>query len=373
MAGIYIHIPFCKKKCIYCDFYSIGISQERKTDYLAAVKQEYEHRIVELADEQINTLYIGGGTPSLLEPKEVAELIRMVNTDDDAEITIEVNPDDITVPYVNQIKEAGVNRISMGIQSFDDAELQLLHRRHDSKQALRAVSLIKDAGITNISIDLIYGIPGQTIDSWCRSVDVAVSLNVPHISAYSLTYEEGTALTRMREQRRLTEVSDENYVRFYNHLVKALSTAGYHQYEISNFALPDYESRHNSAYWQFVPYLGLGAAAHSFDGHIRRYNPSDIKAYIQNVRTRGCSYVEEEETDNELYNEWVMTGLRTSHGIDINLLLERFGKQRWQHFRNTISGYIANDYMEGIGSTVHLTQRGIPISDMIFRDLFIVE
>lgn len=373
MAGIYIHIPFCKKKCIYCDFYSIGLSERKKADYLAALEREHARRIVELQGELIETVYIGGGTPSLLLPSEISRLVAMAKPVNGAEVTVEVNPDDVTKEYVSGLVVAGVNRISMGVQSFNDDELLLLRRRHDSQKALDAIAAIKAAGISNISIDLIYGIPGQTPDSWQWSVATAIAQEVPHISAYSLTYEEGTTLTRMRDRKQLQEVSDDDCVSFYNHLVRTLTDAGYEQYEISNFARPGMHSRHNSAYWRFFPYLGLGAAAHSFDGKTRRYNPYDIKAYTEAVVRQGYAFTIEEETDDELYNEWVMTGLRTARGIDSNELKSLFGENRWQHFQRVVEGYVANGYMGKIGSQVRLTQCGVPVSDMIFRDLFIVE
>ena len=373
MAGIYIHIPFCATKCIYCDFFSVGSTPEKRAAYVSAVEREYAFRKQELGEDPIRTLYIGGGTPSLLSVGELSRLLSLPALADGAEVTVEMNPDDVTSDYVAGLVNAGVNRVSMGVQSFNDEELRFIRRRHDAAQAHRAVDVLHHAGIENISIDLIYGIPGQTLESWKKSLHEAVALGLPHLSAYSLTYEEGTRLTRMRNRGEFREVDENLSVAMFDMLAATLDSAGYEQYEISNFAKPGMRSRHNSAYWNFTPYLGLGAAAHSFDGSARRYNPSDLRSYMDKVSATGIAYEKESESPSELYNEYVMTRLRTREGVDLDQLEARFGKQCRQYASQVIDRYIADGSLVRENSSVHLTRHGVMLSDMIFRDLFIVE
>ena len=290
MAGLYIHIPFCKRKCIYCDFYSIAGSPDLMGGYAGALIDEFDNRKDELGGERISTVYLGGGTPSLMPAGLLSKIVSHIGLDGVEEATIEVNPDDVAMEYVKELADMGFNRVSMGVQSFIDSELRLLNRRHDAKGARNAVDILKRCGIQNISIDLIYGIPGQTLQSWRESIDAALSLDVPHISAYNLTYEEGTRLTMMRDKGRIKEVGDELCVDMFDALSGLLSDAGYEQYEISNFSKPGMYSRHNSSYWNFTPYLGLGASAHSFDGRKRRYNPSNLREYVKLIKEKGYAY-----------------------------------------------------------------------------------
>lgn len=373
MAGIYIHIPFCATKCIYCDFFSVAVTAEKRSAYLAALSKEYDARLGELQGEEVGTLYIGGGTPSLLSVDEIAGLVSMPVLSADAEVTVEVNPDDVTPDFVDGLKRAGVNRVSMGVQSFCDEELEFLRRRHNAAQAKAAVATLRDGGIANLSIDLIYGIPGQSVESWTKSLEEAVALNTPHVSAYSLTYEEGTRLTRMRDRGDFSELDDDLTVALFEQLAATLHDAGYEQYEISNFAKPGWHSRHNSAYWDFTPYLGLGASAHSFDGKVRRYNPSSLKEYLEKVDAAGVAYEEECETADQLYDEWVMTRLRTRAGMCLDDLEKRFGKKRRQYAARIVDQHIADGCLVREGSVVRLTRHGVMLSDMVFRDLFIVE
>lgn len=370
MAGIYIHIPFCAKKCIYCDFFSVAMTPDKRKRYIDALCREYATRLPELCGEDVNTLYIGGGTPSLLSVDEIRRIVEMVDFADGAEVTIEANPDDVTADFVAGIKDAGINRVSMGVQSFNDGELRFLRRRHDAAQARRAVDLLQKGGIGNISIDLIYGIPGQTLESWRASLGEAVALSLPHLSAYSLMYEEGTQLTRLRDRGDFEEVDEDLSVALFDCLATTLDAAGYEQYEISNFSKPGWRSRHNSAYWNFTPYLGLGAAAHSFDGSTRRYNPSSLRQYISFVEERGAAFEEERETASELYDEWVMTRLRTREGMDLEELERRFGSERRRYAEGNAQRHIADGGLAVDGAVLRLTRHGVMLSDMIFRDLF---
>lgn len=373
MAGIYIHIPFCRKKCIYCDFYSVVSSHVDYSSYVDYLVREYHQRKTELGDETIKTIYIGGGTPSLLSLDLIQRLKNGLDCFSNVEeFTIEVNPDDVTTEYAEGLRKIGVNRVSMGVQSFIDEELELINRRHTAQKAIDSYNILKNAGFENMSLDLIFGIPKQTLESWKYSVEKAIELNPTHISAYSLMYEEGTRLTLMRNKGLVEECEDEVSVAMYDYLVPELKKAGYDHYEISNFAKPDRYSRHNASYWDFTPYLGLGASAHSFDGKIRRYNPSNWKNYEVLVNEQGFAYKEEHENTDELYNEWVMTMLRTKWGINMHALKERFGQKYFDWANKIIKPYIADGSVVKVEDTIHLTEKGVMVSDMIYRDLFIV-
>ena len=375
MAGIYIHIPFCKKRCIYCDFYSTT-DNRLCSSYIDTLCKELLTRINEVGKDQIHTIYIGGGTPSQLTVDLLSRLINFIKTTINfskiEEFTIEVNPDDVTFEYIKACYSLGINRISMGIQSFVDNELQIINRRHNAKQAEDAVTLIKQAGITNISIDLIYGLPLQTTESWVYSIENAIKLNVPHISCYNLSYEEGTTLYNMREKGEIVECGEDTCIEMYEILVSKLKKAGYEHYEISNFAKTGYYSRHNSNYWNMTPYLGLGASAHSFDGKTRRYNPATIHEYMQKIVDSGVAYEEEEETKYEQYNEYGMINLRTMWGINLKKVQELFGSELYDHLIKYSRKFITSGELKESDKTISLTEKGIMISDYIIRTLMIV-
>ena len=273
MAGVYVHIPFCASRCSYCDFFSTLQLEQTGAAYVEAVIAEARLRRDELQGEAVRTLYLGGGTPSQLPVPLLARLVEglrgVFGFQDLEEFTVEANPDDVTPSWCAALPPLGVNRVSMGVQSFEDGILRLIGRCHTAQQAVQAVNNLRQSGIDNISVDLIYGLPGQTISSWTDTVKQALDLEPQHISAYGLTYEEGTRLWRQRERGEVIEVPEEQCLEMYRILVGCLKSAGYEHYEISNFALPGFHSRHNSSYWNDTPYLGLGAAAHSYDGKIR--------------------------------------------------------------------------------------------------------
>lgn len=374
MAGIYVHIPFCGSRCSYCDFFSTLRLEESGLRYVEALIAEACLRHGELHDEQVKTLYLGGGTPSQLPLPLISQLVvglrEVFNLNAVEEFTVEANPDDVTREWCDGMEFLGVNRVSMGVQSFEDSILRLIGRRHTAQQAMEAVGRLRDAGISNISIDLIFGLPGQTLASWTESVQQAIALKPQHISAYGLTYEEGTCLWHQRERGDVIEVPEEQCLEMYRILVNLLEGAGYEHYEISNFALPGYHSRHNSSYWNDTPYLGLGAAAHSYDGQVRRSNPSNLNAYIDKVLNGEAAYQEEEMTRWERYDERVMLGLRTSQGVDLNKLRIDFGDKAWRHFTREAARHVAsgNLYKTEDGRYV-LTRDGIMLSDSIIRDL----
>lgn len=375
MAGIYIHIPFCKKRCIYCDFYSS--TDNRLVDkYIDALCIELESRLHEIDKNNITTIYIGGGTPSQLSATQLGEIINFIKSKIDfsliEEFTIEVNPDDVTYDYIKECITFGINRVSMGIQSFVDEELKIINRRHDSYQAIKAIETIKSAGISNISIDLIYGLPLQTIESWIYSIQKAIEMNVPHISCYNLSYEEGTALYRMREKGEIKECDEDSCIEMYDILVKMLADTDFEHYEISNFAKRGYYSRHNSNYWNLTPYLGLGASAHSFDGSIRRYNPSSIQKYTSNISESSIAYEEEQETLYEQFNEYIMINLRTMWGVNTQKVKTIFGEELRNHLIKYSRRFIETGDLKEKENTIVLSEKGIMLSDYIIRTLMFV-
>ena len=374
MAGVYVHIPFCASRCSYCDFFSTLEMKGAGAAYVDAVVAEAAMRRSELRGEAVRTLYLGGGTPSQL-PLPLLE--RLVEGLDDAldlsnveEFTVEANPDDVTPEWCAALRPLGVNRVSMGVQSFQDDVLRAIGRRHTAKQVIQAVENLHDAGIGNISIDLIYGLPGQTLDTWTQTVAKAIALNPQHVSAYWLTYEPGTRLSRQLEQGEVTEVPEEDCVAMYHLLVRRLREAGFEHYEISNFALPGYRSRHNSSYWDGTPYLGLGAAAHSYDGSLRRSNPPDLLSYIDRVSQGELVCDAEEMTLWERYDERVMLTLRTSSGTDVDRLRQEFGNELADHFLVEVQRHVAAGTVRREGASRYvLTADGILLSDSVMRDV----
>lgn len=376
MAGIYIHIPFCKRKCSYCDFYSVA-KTDAADDYVSAIIDELNLRANEINLADVATIYIGGGTPSVLNLRQMALLMDGLRSRMDfgkvTEVTMEVNPDDVTADYMSGVKSLGVNRISMGVQSFVDPELRAVNRRHNAEEAISAIDTIRNAGISNISVDLIYGLPGQTLESWSYSLNMLLQLDVQHVSAYNLSYEEGTALTRLREMGKITEVDEDTCVVMYELLCAKLAEAGYEHYEISNFARPGYYSRHNSSYWDGTPFLGLGAAAHSFDGKVRRYNPSNLKDYLASIAAGHVAYEAEQEEWWQMYNEMVMVALRTMWGIDSETIARRFGEKMRMRFEDIAQGFVEKGLMQKSGSSYKIAEKGMMMSDTIIRELMYVE
>ena len=373
MAGLYIHIPFCESKCIYCDFYSMANNNHLIDKYINALLVEAVLRKNELNSETLTTVYLGGGTPSLLSITQLSKIVngfkKVFDFSEVEEFTIEVNPDDVTADYIQQAKSLGINRVSMGVQSFNDEDLRFINRRHTAKQATDAIHIIKKAGIDNISIDLIYGIPGQNIEIWKNNVDTAISLSVQHISAYTLMYEEGTRLSVMRSLGKITEVDDDVVAAMYDYLVAQFKSNGYIHYEISNFARPGFHSRHNSSYWNLTPYLGLGVAAHSFDGTVRRFNPSNLKKYLDALGEGKLCVEVEKITQAEKYDEYVMLRLRTADGIDADELMHRFGEEYYQFFIEKAKPLVSEGSLINENGRYYIPENHIMISDNITCDL----
>ena len=322
MAGIYIHIPFCKSRCKYCDFFSTTHLQ-KQAQYVEAVLAEWQMRQHQLS-EPIHTIYIGGGTPSTLDTTALARILQAIlGTCTDHrphEITIEANPGDITLEKAQAWRAMGINRLSMGVQSFHDHLLQLIGRRHNANQAIQAVQLAQAAGFDNISIDLMYALPDQTMQMWQQDVQQALSLGVQHISTYGLIYEEGTVLTTLLEHGQIEAVDEDTEMRMYDYLVEELTANGFLHYEVSNFAFPNRHSRHNSSYWNDTPYIGLGAGAHSYDGQQRQWNISDLDIYIERALAHDLQPEIETLTPEQKHTERIMLGLRTCQGVPKDMI-----------------------------------------------------
>ncbi len=364
MTGLYIHIPFCASRCVYCGFYSTTHT-DLQDRYVDALHREMLLR--PLTKEAISTIYLGGGTPSMLSADNLSRLLIYINkvypVADGAEVTIECNPDDVCRPDFALPPQ--VNRVSMGAQTFSDQRLRFLNRRHNATEVVKAVERLRHWGIHNISIDLMFGFPGETLEDWQDDISQALDLQVEHQSAYSLMYEEGTPLFRMLKQGRIQEISDELSLDMYNLLIDRLTEAGYEHYEISNFARPGFSSKHNSSYWHDVPYIGIGAAAHSYSGTERSWNCADLRAYLQAIEG-GHRPCEVEQIDaNTHYNDIVTTALRTREGINMRSLSD---DQR-KYLLQSASKYLDDGLLCHEQGRLHLTRQGIYLSDTIMSDL----
>lgn len=318
MPGLYVHIPYCSVKCAYCDFYSGPLPGFDGADYVSATLAELasrRHEVLESTSDQFDTIYIGGGTPSALSPDLLRPYFDVAA--ENAEITVEANPEDVTHKWAETLIRAGVNRVSLGAQSMIDSELQTVGRRHTAEKTIEAISTLRQVGFTNISLDLIYGLPGQTLDSWHRSLDSVLELKPEHLSAYLLSIEPGTRLYARLLAGRFSETPEELIEKMYGLLCDSTAAAGFNHYEISNFAIPGKRSRHNSSYWNFTPYLGLGPGAHSFDGTTRRFNPGNFKKYMLDPTQ---AFETEEQDEFSLHNDKVFTALRTAEGLDPSIL-----------------------------------------------------
>ena len=381
MAGLYIHIPFCKSRCIYCGFYSTTDEKWRQR-YVDAVCREMELRP---SAAPINTIYLGGGTPSQLSGEQLQQLFIYINkvyslpsiqggTGGGSEITIEVNPDDVTVEFAAMLQQLPVNRVSMGAQTFDDARLRFLHRRHTAEQVPQAVQRLRDVGIRNISVDLMYGFPNETLADWQRDIDAALVLGVEHLSAYCLSIEENTPLWKWTIDNGQLTIDEELERAMYEVLIDKLTAAGYEHYEISNFARPGYRSRHNSSYWNDTPYIGLGAAAHSYavlggfaaEPHaVRSWNIADLRQYVDAVQ-RGEIPCEREIIDADThYNDRITVALRTSDGLDLDTLPDKYRS----YCLHEAQRFIDDGLLRCDGHHLVLTRNGLFVSDYIMGSL----
>ena len=374
MSCIYIHIPFCKTRCIYCDFFSTT-QLELREQYVEAVCKEIEMTNKYLDGDTIHSIYFGGGTPSQLDTTQIGRILNTVQAHhsivQNCETTIELNPDDVTSKYVESLSSLPVNRVSLGIQTFNDNTLRFIHRRHTSQQAIDAVRRLQNHGFSNISIDLMFGFPGETLEDWQNDIEHALQLGIQHISAYSLMYEEGTELYRLLSSQQIHEIDEELSRNMYQTLMERLADAGFEHYEISNFAKPGYYSRHNSSYWNDTKYLGIGAGAHSYNGIIRQSNISNIKAYIDGIHEGMPKCDTEMLTRDQQYNETVMTRLRTSQGLNTDIIKERFGTDYYNHLMTAATPYYNIGLLKIDEGNLSLTPKGIYISNDIIASLFV--
>lgn len=359
MAGVYIHIPFCKSRCKYCDFFSTT-HIEKQQQYVEALLAEWQYRQHEL-NEEVRTIYIGGGTPSTLQIEHlqtIVEVIKQKAKSERQEITLEANPGDITPEKARAWRELGINRLSIGVQSFDDELLQLIGRRHNAEQARQAVTIAQEAGFDNISIDLMYALPSQTMLQWQSDVAQALQLGVQHISSYGLIYEEGTVLTTLLDHGVVEAVDEEVEMQMYDYLVEQLTANGFIHYEVSNFALPDRESKHNSSYWNNTPYIGLGAGAHSYNGEQRQWNISDLDTYIQQAHTHQLQPETERLTEEQRHIEHIMLGLRTQQGVSTEMVN-----------MDAAQPYILQGFLTEKTGRLVATTKGFHILNRIIEDL----
>lgn len=371
MAGIYIHIPFCKKLCHYCDFYHL-ISNDDKLPFIKALIKEADFRKDYLGRESVSTVYIGGGTPSVLTAPETGILLSRLKEifiiEKESEITIEINPDDVTPEYLKDIRKLGINRISIGVQSWSDKDLRLLNRRHNAVQAEEAIISAINAGFSNITIDLIYGIPGMTSDEWAANLDKSFSFGINHFSAYHLTVESDTVFGKMKKNGLFEEVDEEESTAQFNILTEKAASAGFVHYEISNFGKPGFFSVHNTNYWKQVPYLGLGPSAHSFNRYSRQWNIRDLKKYLKSAGTDNQPFEKEELDLKTRFNEYIMTSLRTMWGIDLNYTERTFEKEGYDYVMNMAGKFISYGMMKLEKNTLVLTNQGMMISDNIISE-----
>jgi oxygen-independent coproporphyrinogen III oxidase len=373
MAGIYIHIPFCKKLCSYCDFYHI-IAQAENSFYVDTLIKEAGLRREYLGLETVSTIYIGGGTPSVLSPEEIEtilEIRKLFKVDENCEITIELNPDDIDRNYLQRLKDSGVNRVSLGIQSWRDSDLKLMNRRHNAAQAATALEQTLKSGFENVTIDLIYGIPGMTTADWSANLDISLSYDIKHLSAYHLSIEPGTVFGKMKEKGILSELDEEESSAQFHLLIEKALSAGFIHYEISNFGKPGYFSIHNSNYWKQVSYLGLGPSAHSFNGYSRQWNVRDVKKYVKAIDSGSLLFEREELDKKTRFNEYIMTSLRTMWGIDLDYVEKKFDKEGYDYVVNLSGKMIDYGLMKQENKTLVLTNQGKMISDNIISGLML--
>jgi oxygen-independent coproporphyrinogen III oxidase len=374
MAGIYLHIPFCKKLCFYCDFYHV-ITTEDTSVFIKALLKEASQRTDYLGKESVTTIYLGGGTPSVLSVNEISIILehlrKLFPIAENCELTIELNPDDVNPEYLKGLKAAGVNRISLGVQSWRDADLKMLNRRHDSSGASAALRETFTAGFENVTIDLIYGIPGMSAAEWKSNLDYTFSFEIKHLSAYHLTIEKGTVFGKMQEKGLLNEIEEEESTTLFNILIEKAEAAGFIHYEISNFGKPGYFSIHNTNYWRQINYLGIGPSAHSFNGYSRRWNVSDLKSYIKYVNS-GNPYFQSEELDSKTrFNEYIMTSLRTMWGLDLDYIEKTFEKEGYDYVVNMSGKYKEYGLMKQEKNNLVLTNQGKMISDNIISDFMV--
>lgn len=374
-GGLYIHIPFCKQACHYCDFH-FSTSLKKKGQLVNMLCKELVLRKNELPAEEIQCIYFGGGTPSLLEAGELEQLFGTIYTHykiaENPEITLEANPDDLTPEKVEMLAASKINRLSIGIQSFFEEDLKLMNRAHNAEEALKSIKLAK-VHFDNISIDLIYGIPGMSAARWRENLAKALNLKVPHISSYALTVEPNTALHKFIEKGKIKPVDDEAAKDHFEILVATLTASGFEHYEFSNFGKHGYYSQNNMAYWLGKPYLGIGPGAHSFDRETRKWNISNNPLYIKSLEKGELPQEMERLSTADKYNEYIMTRLRTKYGVAIAEVAKEFGQAYRKHFQKHVNSLQSDELIKEEDGVYHITKKGKFLSDGIAADLFYLE
>lgn len=382
MSGLYLHIPYCKQACHYCNFH-FSTTLHHREGMINAIVEELKLRRAELPDKSLNSIYLGGGTPSLLTADELNRIFQQIqnlfNISDDAEVTLEANPDDLHQEKIKQLWDSPVNRLSIGIQSFSETDLRFMNRAHNAIEARACIEYAQDAGFENISIDLIYGTPTTTDDQWARNIEIALDYDIPHLSCYALTIEPRTALANMIKKGKIKNVDEEQTAHQFEYLIAALRSEGYEHYEISNFAKPGWRAKHNSSYWLGNPYLGIGPAAHSFDGQrTRSWNVANNARYMSGIEL-WCQDPEqippdliefEVLTDDQRYNEYVMTALRTSWGLDLDFV-QQLGAHYPDHFLQNAQAYLDAGHMTRKDNNFRLTEDGKLLADRIAMEVFV--
>jgi oxygen-independent coproporphyrinogen III oxidase len=376
LAGIYIHIPFCRQVCNYCNFH-FSVSHTNKAALIQALVKEISLSQNFITSNDIDTIYFGGGTPSLLSIDEMKLILTAIhnnfNVNQQAETTLEANPDDIGIEKLNDWLNAGINRLSVGLQSFDEAELKWMNRAHNAAQSLQCIDDIISVGFTNFSVDLIYGSPLQSNQSLQNNFEIIANKNIPHISCYALTVENGTILKKLIKENKSADVDTSKQAEQFNLLLNLMEQNGYEQYEISNFCKPNFLSKHNCSYWQGKPYFGFGPSAHSFDGiNKRRWNIANNSLYIQSIENNLVPFEEEILTHTQQLNEYIMTALRTSDGIDLNIIEQKFGAKSKYQIENDAKKYLTDEKVIITHEQILLTKKGKFFADGIAADLFSV-
>lgn len=382
MAGLYIHIPFCKTRCLYCDFFSTT-QFERIDGYVDKLIEEI-HLRKNSTHQAIQTIYIGGGTPSLLPPTHIERILQSIGIANMQEITMEINPGDANKTYLQALHQLGIQRLSIGIQSFQDKLLKTIGRRHNAQQAIQTIHCAQEIGFQNISIDLMYALPTQTMEQWKADIEIALQLGIQHISSYGLMYEEGTPLTHLLEQGAIEPIDEDTENEMYDYLCCRLQQAGFEHYEVSNFALPGYKAIHNSNYWNGTPYIGIGAGAHSYYSYIaddntpqyiRAYNPDNLEAYMAcNLQQKALTEVEL-LTPIDRYNEYIMLALRTNQGVAIEHIAQQLSQIGQAHHYpsivNHIHTYIKKNLLTNTNNHITATQKGLHVLNQIIETLMI--
>ena len=375
MSGIYIHIPFCKQACHYCDFH-FSTSLKKKSELVSALQNELVLRKNELPNEPIKTIYFGGGTPSLLNLEELTAIFKTIYTEftiaENPEITLEANPDDLSEEKINDLANSKINRLSIGVQSFFEEDLKLMNRAHNAEEALNSIKLARSK-FDNISVDLIYGIPGMSNERWQKNIQILLDLDIPHISSYSLTVEPNTALQKFIEKGKIKPVDDAAAAQHFETLRTVLKNAGFEHYEFSNYGKPGYFSQNNTAYWLGKPYLGIGPSAHSYDGNSRKWNIANNTLYIKAIERSELPLEVEELSITDRYNEYIMTRLRTYFGVDLVEVESKFGKEYLEYLKEQSVVLFEKEFLRIENNVMHITEKGTFLSDGIAADLFYID